>query len=641
MSRRWRRCPALILLTTLAGLLLVTLAVAVPAGAAATSFTSVSVLDSNFVTDPTGQNATLRHNIPNLRVAVDGQFQDANFKDHYINTGGSDRWGLPVSEVFEEEDGALTQYYQRGAVDFHKRNDLGGIWVLERRLTWDYMGGGLGGSFDQGVEPSITNPNTGVALGPWGHKVSNVDVTGKFTGFHDFFDRLGGVDSFGFPKTDAREDTGNPGTLLAQGATPGITRQYFQAAVLESFPDNAPGFNVQLTLLGDFLRDQTYPNNQWASLAPFQAAGALLPGQSSSVIKVDITPAATSTPVPTNTPTGPPPTPTATPVPTIDTSKELIIVGTAGNGFSVFDGSTWRTVNVDNSNLGNDTINALFVDSNNRIWVGTNDRLYRFNRDITLDASFSTSEGMGDNNISALAGASPGGVMFIGHPATGISAYDPDQLLADTTDQYHRYRTDTSSLPSNTIRDFHLVDAGLNRVWIATQNGAALFDGANNDWTLLQTVDAANLPSLDINAVAVSASAGTVWIGSNGAGIASSPSGTTGTFTTYTTANGLGSDTVNEIFVAADGTVWVATDGGLGKWGTLAFSNFNTGNSGLINSTVRAIAQDSASVLWIATANGVSRYDPSAAAGTGWTKYQTGEGLAGNDLSVIAIVPSS
>lgn len=640
MTRRWRRSPAIILLSALVGLLLVTLALAVPAGAAATSFSSVSVLDSDFVTDPTGQNTSLRHNIPNLRVGVDGQFQDANFKDHYINTGGSDRWGLPTSEVFEEESGALTQYYQRGAVDFHKRNDLGGIWVLERRLTWDYMGGGLGGSNDQGVEPGITNPNTGLALGPWGHKVSNVDITGKFTGFRDFFDRLGGTDSFGFPKTDAREDTGNPGTLLAQGATPGITRQYFQAAVLESFPDNAPRFRVTLTLLGDFLRDQTYPNSQWAALAPFQAAGGLLQGQSYTVVRVEATPAATPTPIPTNTPTGPTPTPTATPVPTIDTNKELIIVGTAGNGFSVFDGTTWRTVNVDNSNLGNDTINALFVDANNRIWVGTNDRLYRFNRDLTLDASFSTSEGMGDNNVSALAGTSPGGVMFIGHPATGVSAYDPDQLLATTTDQYHRYRTDTSSLPSNAVQDLHLVDASLNRVWIATGNGVAFFDGANNAWTVLQTVDSTNLPSLVINAVAVSASAGTVWIGSDGAGIASSPSGTAGTFTTYTTANGLGSDTVNEIFVAADGTVWVATAGGLGKWLGINFSNFNTGNSGLINSTVRAVAQDAAGVLWIATANGVARYDPSAAAGTGWTKYQTAEGLAANDISAIAIVPA-
>ena len=54
MTRRWRRSPALVLLTALVGLLLVTLDLAVPAGAAVTSFASVSALDSDFITDPTG-----------------------------------------------------------------------------------------------------------------------------------------------------------------------------------------------------------------------------------------------------------------------------------------------------------------------------------------------------------------------------------------------------------------------------------------------------------------------------------------------------------------------------------------------------------------------------------------------------------
>ena len=228
MIRWWRQSPALMSLAALVGLLLVAVTLAVPAGAAVSSFTAVSVLNNDFITDPTGQNTSLKHNLPNLRIIIDGQILDAPFKDHYADTGGLDRWGLSTSEVFEEETGALTQYYQRGAVDFHKRNDLGGIWVLERRLTWDYMGGGLGGSVDQGYEDGIYNPNTGLEFEEgWGHKVSNVDITGKFNGFRDFFDRLGGVDSFGLPKTDAREDTGAPGTLLTPGATPGITRQYF------------------------------------------------------------------------------------------------------------------------------------------------------------------------------------------------------------------------------------------------------------------------------------------------------------------------------------------------------------------------------------------------------------------------------
>ncbi|MDP6350148.1 MAG: hypothetical protein QGG58_10315, partial [Chloroflexota bacterium] len=107
-------------------------------------------------------------------------------------------------------------------------------------------------------------------------------------------------------------------------------------AVFESFPNNPPGYRVTLTLLGDQLRDQTYPNDTWIALVPFQGATALLNGQSYTVRRVEATPAATPTAVPTATAVGPTPTPTATPVPSVDTTKELIVIGTAGNGFSVF-----------------------------------------------------------------------------------------------------------------------------------------------------------------------------------------------------------------------------------------------------------------------------------------------------------------
>ncbi|MCY3801597.1 MAG: hypothetical protein OXG46_08450 [Chloroflexi bacterium] len=250
------------------------------------SIGAATVVSNLYVVDPSGANADLRHNVPNLAVVVDGQTLVAEFKRHYESTGGIERWGLPISEVFEETSGSLTQYYQRGVVDFHKRLDLGGTWVTERRLTWDYMGGGAGGSVDMGVEPHITNPHEGQPLGPWGHKVSDFDISGQFVGFRQFFDRFGGTHSFGYPKTDARADIGAPGMLLARGASLGRVRQYYQAAIMEFFPDNPEGYKVQLTLLGDFLRDLTYPNESWRNLAPFSAAQEFAAGSTVGIVAV-------------------------------------------------------------------------------------------------------------------------------------------------------------------------------------------------------------------------------------------------------------------------------------------------------------------------------------------------------------------
>ena len=114
---------------------------------------------------------------------------------------------------------------------------------------------------DQGVEPGLRNPNPGEAIGPWGHKVADFSVEGVSTGFADFFHRLGGVSSFGYPKTDARRDN-HPQAVLHDPARPvdSRIRQYFQAAVLELHPESAVA-PVKLRLLGDTLRNRKYPNN--------------------------------------------------------------------------------------------------------------------------------------------------------------------------------------------------------------------------------------------------------------------------------------------------------------------------------------------------------------------------------------------
>ena len=170
------------------------------------------------------------------------------------------------------EDQTLTQFYQRGAVDFH---NLGSGWILERRLAWDYIGGALG-SVDQGFEPGLTNPHPGQLSGPWGHKISNLAVDGTEVGFLDFYLRMGGIESFGFPKTDARVDTATPGRLRDPGLTPGIIRQYFQSAVFEFHPGD-PNEPVKLSLIGDSLRNRLVPEHRFEvafSAAPEIKAGA-------------------------------------------------------------------------------------------------------------------------------------------------------------------------------------------------------------------------------------------------------------------------------------------------------------------------------------------------------------------------------
>jgi signal transduction histidine kinase len=78
-----------------------------------------------------------------------------------------------------------------------------------------------------------------------------------------------------------------------------------------------------------------------------------------------------------------------------------------------------------------------------------------------------------------------------------------------------------------------------------------------------------------------------------------------GKFTTYTSADGLASNTVASILETADGTMWFATPTGLSalvknRWRTY------TSKDGLPSDDVNCVLEDSAGVLWVGTSAGVA-----------------------------------
>ena len=118
----------------------------------------------------------------------------------------------------------------------------------------------------------------GVPLWTWGHRVSNYAIDGIEVGFLDFFDALGGVKSFGYPKTDARYDNHPQAELNIPGTDTTIIRQYFQAAVLECYPDDELQ-PVKSALLGDLLRDRRFPYLSYLAFKSFKSVFPLRVGE--------------------------------------------------------------------------------------------------------------------------------------------------------------------------------------------------------------------------------------------------------------------------------------------------------------------------------------------------------------------------
>ena len=573
-----------------------------------TTFSSAVVTNNHY--DP-----TLRHNIPNLQIVRNGVTNSVNFLDHYNNTGGLTRWGYPTSEVIEEETGNLAQYYQRGVVDWHWRPDLG-RYEMERRLAWDFFGGGSGVSVDQGVEPGRTNPNPGTILGPWGHKVSDFSIEGIFTGFKGFFEALGGIQSFGFPKTDARIDTNSPGTLHIQTASPGFTRQYFQAAVLEHHQgDPEP---VKLRLLGDDLRNLNYPSNSWQTYTAFNASVALTPGQLYTISRAirghtssgqPVAPEAQPAPTtPAPQPAAPTPVPTGTtPTPAPAPTSTSVWFGAFGGGALHYDGSAWETYRGFRSPLPNDRVNDIFIANNGSKWFATEDGLARL-RGTTWSQFDTGTDGFPGNNVTAVHVL--GDLVWIGTAKSGAGMYEISK------NKWTSFTTENSDIPSNSVRDVLIINEDLKRVWLATANGAAVYN--NGQWRLFST-RTHELASNDVLSVGIDNHTH-VWLGLNNAGL-SVFDGTT--WTDYYRGNsGLSNDTVNSITTGPDGRVWFGTQGGVSIYNNNdgTWASYNDLTSGLAFNEVHDIAIDSSGRVWIATNDGASLLD-----GDTWETFQTGQ----------------
>lgn len=572
----------------------------------ATTFTSAVVTKSFFDT-------TLKHNIPNLQVTRNGVTHSVNFLDHYSSTGGLTRWGFPTSEVVEEETGNLTQYYQRGVVDWHWRPDLG-RYEMERRLAWDFFGGGSGGSVDLGVELGRTNPHPGEVVGPWGHKVSDFSIRGIYTGFKSFYESLGGVNAFGFPKTDARIDTNASGTLHIQSASPGFIRQYFQAAVLEFHREDPEP--VKLQLLGDSLRNLNYPNNSWRTYAAFNAVSALTQGQQYTVPRVvrghtsvgrPVVVVPTATPRP-GTPVAPAatPIPGATPVPTVTPVPAPVVpagtsvwFGTAEKGLSHFDGTNWRTYRTfKDPILPDDAINDIFIASDGSKWFATQNGLARLHG-TTLSQYTTTSPGFAGNEITSVHVL--GNLVWIGTDGDGASF----GRISGNTIRWEQLDRDNSNIPSDVVRDVLIINEHLNRVWLATDNGAAIFN--NGIWTIFRNIDTTSL----------AAESGNVWVGTNGHGVRVYDGVT---WTDYTTTNSaIASDTIRRITKGPDGRVWLATQNGVSVYNGANWVKYNSFASGITSNDVYDIAIDAAGQVWVATDAGASVLLTSGI----WQPYQT------------------
>jgi signal transduction histidine kinase/CheY-like chemotaxis protein/ligand-binding sensor domain-containing protein len=177
-------------------------------------------------------------------------------------------------------------------------------------------------------------------------------------------------------------------------------------------------------------------------------------------------------------------------------------------------------------------------------------------------------------------------------------------------------------IPSSAVES--VVQTPDGYLWVGTQEGLARFDGAN-----FSVFDKRNIPGvgqLSVTVLSVGRD-GTLWIGTQAAGLLSMKSGV---FKVYTTSSGLASNSITAILEDQQGKLWVGTDRGLSLFQKPKFVTY-TVKQGLPDNWIQSIYQDRRGVLWVGTVHGVSKRERGR-----WEAVGTGQGLRQAKVNSIA-----
>ena len=215
---------------------------------------------------------------PSAYFPETGHSVSGRFLWTYQKLGGLDRFGYPRTEPLVE-DGRLVQYFQRAVME-HFPEHAGTPYEVQLRLLGDLL-----------TEDERSRPEWQPVM-PWETQPDSRyfpetrhSVRGHFLAY---FDRNGGLYSFGYPISEPFDEHG----LLVQ---------YFQRARFEYHPENPLQYRVQLGLLGDELIASLRPAHDdrlsavepsrrqevaWAT-GRISIAGASWPARHNAAIAVD------------------------------------------------------------------------------------------------------------------------------------------------------------------------------------------------------------------------------------------------------------------------------------------------------------------------------------------------------------------
>ncbi|MCB9496181.1 MAG: PorV/PorQ family protein [Fibrobacteria bacterium] len=231
-----------------------------------------------------------------------------------------------------------------------------------------------------------------------------------------------------------------------------------------------------------------------------------------------------------------------------------------------------------------DTVRCIAVDATNKVWLGTDDGLFRYD---------------------------------------GRS--------------WRIWKDSASGLPSNRVSALAPSGAAL---WIGTDNGLVRLRQKEDAFEFRRFGESFGLGSQDIRALAVEGANKTLWVGTSAGVSRLEITREASTWKPWTSADGILSDTALAVAVDAKGGAWFAHPSGVSHW-----NGRNWERLVIQDVVVHGVAVDAKGKVWISTDKGAWQYAPPKSGlvdttGAGdqgkWRHFHSNNGLGANDASLVS-----
>ncbi len=300
-------------------------------------------------------------------------------------------------------------------------------------------------------------------------------------------------------------------------------------------------------------------------------------------------------------------------------SKNNLWIGTNKGGLILFSQGKFKNYTTEQG-LPDNTITSIAEDAEGHTWIGTHKGLCKWENGQFKN--FSSNDGLSSRDITTLF-LGKEGTLWVG-TARGLTAYQKGKF-----EDYGRNRIIFINKHINTITEDEQ-----NQLWIGTQSGLVRFNKKNQEYQTFKIED--GLADDFITKLYLDAQK-TLWIGTQNAGItrilAKDSEQKQIDFQHFTVREGLAANGVADLYQDHEGSLWIGlTRGGLNRLRDGKFINYTT-LEGLPDNLVNTIYEDQKGDVWIGTATaGLARWRN----GRVIQVYDKTNGLSNNHIRSIA-----